>query len=169
MVHGIVEGLGGRITVRSRPGLGSTFRVLLPAQSSESAEGQARPEEPARGQGRILYVEDEQEIRTLGQEVMAGLGYQVTTAEDGAKALALLRAAPEAYDLVVTDLAMPGMGGQELVARLKDLCPGLPVVLCSGYLDRGQESQLRACGVREVLGKPFSRSELARALGRALA
>jgi PAS domain S-box-containing protein len=168
MVHGIVEGLGGRVTVQSRPGLGSTFRVALPALASDPEAGQARAEDSPRGQGRILYVEDEEEIRFLGREIITGLGYQVVTAADGEKALELFSAAPEAFDLVVTDLAMPGLDGYELIARLQALRPELPMVLCSGYLERGQEDQMRQNGVKEVLDKPFSRAELARALDRAL-
>jgi CheY-like chemotaxis protein len=168
MVHGIVEGLGGRVSVQSRPGQGSTFRVVLPALTVEAEAGPPRPEEPPHGQGRVLYVEDEREIRELGAEIIAGLGYQVTTADDGAKALQIFSAAPDSFDLLVTDLAMPGLGGAELVARLRALRPGLPVVLCSGYLERGQEDVLLQNGVSQVLGKPFTRAELARALDSAL-
>ncbi|MGH7581565.1 MAG: response regulator, partial [Gemmatimonadales bacterium] len=109
----------------------------------------------------ILFAEDEPQVRSLGDRLLRGLGYRVLVAENGEAALALAESAGDPIDLLVTDVVMPGMGGEELAAELRKSRPDLRVLYISGYAENSEsiERALRACDA--FLPKPFTVSELA--------
>jgi PAS domain S-box-containing protein len=165
VVQGIVDDHGGTIVVSSKSGAGSTFRVYLPsAQTSPAPAAGAGP--PVRGRERVLFVDDERALVELAREGLGSLGYAVVSVESGSEALALVRAEPRAFDVVVTDTTTPD---DTLVSELLSIRPGMPVVLCADSSGRVTEAQVRALGARELLMKPYSLSGLSQALRRALA
>jgi two-component system, cell cycle sensor histidine kinase and response regulator CckA len=121
---------------------------------------------PASGR-RILFVDDEPSIVRLAQVMLKSLGHTVTAFGKPADALAALHAEPGAFDLLITDLTMPGMTGMDLARQVREVRPDLPIILSSGYADEVPEETLKALGIREVLPKPFQSQALRAAIGRA--
>ncbi|MCA9517462.1 MAG: MASE1 domain-containing protein, partial [Myxococcales bacterium] len=132
---GTVRGHKGAIAVRSRPGEGTRFEVALPASDAElaptSAEGASR--EPTRAAPTVLVIDDEPLLLELARRMLSGAGYRVVTAASGEEGVELVRSGAADPALVLLDLTMPGLGGVETCQRLRDLRPGLRVVLSSGF------------------------------------
>jgi PAS domain S-box-containing protein len=168
VVHGIVAGSGGAIRVESAPGQGTTFDVYLPRLEQAATVAAAGPAEVPRGNERVLLVDDEPLVRTAHRRVLQSLGYTVTEARDGQEALELLRAAPGAFDLVLTDQSMPRLSGADLARVLLAEQPSARVILCTGYSDAIDEEGARILGVKALLEKPIDRSTLAVAVRKAL-
>jgi CheY-like chemotaxis protein len=132
--YGIVKQSGGYIWVYSEPGLGTTFKVYLPAYSdaAPASPGSSRAT-PAGGTETLLVVEDEEMVRFLACRVLRERGYTVHEAAHGAEALDLLARTTQLPDLVVSDVVMPTMGGRELGSHLRERAPDLPVLYMSGF------------------------------------
>ncbi len=166
MVHGIMRGHGGAVTVESTPGMGSGFALYFPAAEAHAqTHAQAAPAamQPAAGQ-RVLYVDDEEALVLLASRALTRLGHSVSGFTDPETALEAFRAHPQDYDAVVTDLSMPRLSGFELARELLALRPGIPVMMTTGYI-RGEDEQLaRAAGIRELVLKPVTMDELAKVL-----
>jgi CheY-like chemotaxis protein len=169
VVHGIVTAHGGRVAVSSREGEGATFTVTLPRAAGPLPRTERRAKDAviASGRGeRILLVEDEDGARQGLLEVLGSLGYAVTAAASGEEASALPAAPP--FDLLLTDLVLPGIAGPDLACRLRERWPRLRVVVMSGYAREQALETLRADLEAEFLQKPFHIAVLEQAIRRTL-
>ncbi|MBU2547009.1 MAG: response regulator [Proteobacteria bacterium] len=168
VVHGIVRGHGGAIRVTSRPGRGAAFHVYFPAIDGRVDRETDRIGPLARGSERILFVDDEAQIADLGRALMERLGYRVVSSRDPLQALSLFRERPDEFDLVVTDMTMPGMTGDRLGEEIMRIRPELPVILCTGFNETMSESKARRLGMAAFVLKPLTLEELARVIRRTL-
>jgi two-component system cell cycle sensor histidine kinase/response regulator CckA len=166
-VYGLVRQHEGFVSADSEVGRGTTIHVFLPRAAPASAPQRSMEGEPEGGHGElVLLAEDETEVRSAIQQALVMLGYRVAAVENGARALAYLREAGGA-SLLLTDLTMPVMGGDELVRQVHLEFPQLPVVVLTGYAARHADS-LRERGEVTVVQKPLSMLELARVVRGAL-
>lgn len=167
VVHGIVTSYTGAILVDSHPGQGTTFTIYLPIISSTEVEDiKVRTPVPTtpRGQGHILFVDDEEAIARIGQELLEQLGYQVIAKTRGIDALEAFRAEPDYFDVVITDQTMPGMTGEELSQHLLQLRPELPIILCTGFSHTIDAEKAKSLGISGFLIKPLLSHQLAQVL-----
>ncbi|HLK35791.1 MAG TPA: ATP-binding protein [Polyangiaceae bacterium] len=169
-VLGIVRAHGGTVTVHSTPGVGTSFRVCFPRSARLATLERPTPAPGEwRGHGKVLLVDDDDRVRTALRHLLELLGFDVVDAPDGASALRLFAREPS-LRLVLLDLTMPGMGGDEVFRQLSRARRDLPVVLTSGH-ERAMRATLRDEAVTPAafLPKPFTLRELARTLERVLA
>ncbi len=165
MVHGIVHQHRGFVQVESRPGEGTTVRVLLPiAEGVEVAERKRTSAAPTPGSGEtILLAEDEPALRRLLASTLVELGYEVIVAENGEEAVRAFEARRDPIALAVLDVVMPRLGGLQACQRLRALDPRLKVIFMTGYApDSSQVSEFVAGGLYALLTKPFTLKELGR-------
>jgi two-component system cell cycle sensor histidine kinase/response regulator CckA len=156
-VHGIVEQSGGRITVQSDPGEGTTFTLDFPRYlGSETPIGTAPQRVSDVGTETLLLVEDEAAVRASVRRLLEWHGYTVLEARNGAEALRIYEERHNEIDLVLTDILMPELGGQELVERLRERRPDLRVVFMSGYAERALTSNGSVPSGTGYLEKPFT-------------
>ncbi len=176
-VYGFARQSGGHLRIESHPGRGTTVRLRFPALQPDTSTQPAPPPdrprqaEPRGGGESILIVDDNAEVLELAESVLTDLGYQVATAGDARAALAALEAPGRRYDLLFSDVVMPGgMNGITLATEARRRVPGLRVLLSTGFIDPREEAA--AEGIRPhgfpVMQKPYRRSELARRIRRAL-
>ncbi|BAU88779.1 PAS/PAC sensor hybrid histidine kinase [Methylorubrum populi] len=162
MVHGLASQLGGALTIRSKPGLGTNVELWLPrtALAPEAAQVAAESAEAPRTRGTALLVDDEELVRMSTADMLGELGYAVIEAASGEEAMRLVDGGRR-FDLLVTDHLMPGITGTDLARAVRSDRPGVPVLLVSGYAESdGVEPDLPR------LTKPFRKDELAASLAR---
>jgi CheY-like chemotaxis protein len=167
-VHGIVQRLGGNIAVVSAPGKGTTFEVRVPLGELAAEEARAADPVEVPGTERILFVDDEEAICRVAERHLSRLGYRVRTFTSSAEALSAFEAAAGEWDLVVTDMTMPMLTGDEVARRVKRLRPMLPVVLCTGYSENMCAERARALGIDRFVLKPVVGAELVHVVRSAL-
>lgn len=155
MVHGIVGSMDGEIRVTSQLGEGTTFRILLPLADDTGVEENRCTDEAVPGQGRILLVDDEEDLVAINSQFLEDLGYKVTGTSNSRAALDLFMRAPNEYDLVITDQTMPALTGTQLAEAIHAECPEMPIILCTGYTERIRHLSPGQFGIRKILMKPF--------------
>ncbi len=165
VVHGIVKHHNGHITVYSEPGRGTIFHVYFPAVGAQgTAVAVPSVEQAPRGHERILIVDDEKPIVQLQKSLLESLGYRVTALFSSMDALQMFTRRPDDFDLVITDMTMPGMNGAALSRELLKLRRNLPIILCTGFSELIDEDKARALGIRRYVMKPIVRAEIARVI-----
>jgi PAS domain S-box-containing protein len=167
--YGIIKGHGGHIDVYSEVGLGTTFNFYLPASSQPVAmEAASGATAVRKGRETVLFVDDEEMIIEVGSEMLKELGYNVIVARSGQEALQIYSNRRSKIDIVVMDMIMPGMGGGETFDRLKQIHPGVKVLLSSGYSINGQASRIMERGCDGFIQKPFNLEQLSMRLREVL-
>ena len=168
VVHGIIKKYGGAIKVESAPGKGAAFHIYLPRIDQAAPYSIDQTEIPAGGNERILFVDDEKMLVDIGQKVLERLGYDVTVRTSPIEALELFKAKPDDFDLVITDQTMPGMTGDALAKELMAMRPGLPVIICSGYSQKIDQTRAAEMGIKGFVMKPILINDIADAIRKAL-
>ncbi len=164
-VYGVVKQSGGYIWVYSEVGKGTSFKIYLPrVDQAEDVTPPAVLAEAPRGVGTILLAEDELEVREVAREFLESGGYTVLEARDGADALRLSEQHSGMIDLLVTDMVMPGMSGQELAASIQEKRKGIQVIFMSGYSEYAAVEAAHSDPNLRLLSKPFSRAVILRAV-----
>lgn len=167
-VQGIARVHGGALQVRSEPGRGSTFRLLLPCSTQAAVPVAPHRSESWRGVGKVLVIDDEKQVRDITAQLLERAGFAVLVAGGGQEGLKLFREHQQGIDAVVLDLTMPGMGGLETAEALRGLRPDLPVVLMSGFSVPEVTLQCAGLGITGFVQKPFGTPDLVAAVRRAL-
>ena len=167
VVHGIVHEHDGAITVASQPGMGATFQIYLPAAAAPEDPLPALTSSTLRGDGqRILYLDDEEPLVSIATRMLERLGYQVAGFTRPVDALTAFRESPEKFDLVITDLNMPGSSGLHVAIEFLKLRPDVPIVLSSGRVTDDLRQSARIAGIRDVLHKPNTIAEFTETIHR---
>jgi len=172
-VYGIIKQSGGYICPISEVGQGTNFQIYLPALSADEMPSAAEEEAERKkvkaiskpvdmaGRGRILLVEDEEGVRGITASLLSSRGYELTEAEDGEQAMAILEDNPQGFDLIISDVVMPGMDGPTLIREAKELLGNARVIFISGYAERDLADALDEDREISFLPKPFKLTELA--------
>ena len=161
LVQKVVKSHGGFIELESAKGQGTTFTLYFPC-----AEGEREPSPAAAapaqalGKATVLVVDDEEVVRGLLSRVLSQEGIEVLQAEDGAEALTIFGTRAESIHLVILDMIMPGMKGEEILGRLRDRCRSVKVIISSGFMSEEQREKLKEHGVQGFLDKPYGETEV---------
>jgi len=175
IAYSIIEQSGGKLSVESAPGTGAVFTIALPWSvapcevDDTSMEAKFVPRTIPLGNGRILLADDEPSVRAVCSRILTRVGYTVVAASDGPSALACLMVDPEPFDLLLSDVVMPGMSGSELARRVKERQPDIAVLFMSGYADDVIVHDDVAASAVTCVAKPFTVHELSDAVERAIA
>jgi PAS domain S-box-containing protein len=167
VVYGIISRHNGAIDVQSRPGHGTTFTLKFPLGEAVDAEAPPRPVLRSRAKARILVIDDETEVGDILTDMLTGDGHTVVCCVDAESALALF--AREPFDVVITDLGMPGLSGWAVARLVKQRRPDTPVVMITGWGDRIDPGEAAGRGVDYVVAKPFKREQVREILAAAVA
>jgi PAS domain S-box-containing protein len=170
VVRGILKNHDAAISVYSELNRGTRFHLYFPAANSQAQVAQpAKKAASLQGRGeRILYLDDEESLVILAKRMLERMGYRVTGFKNPDEALAAFAAAPQDFDLVLTDLSMPGMSGMEVSRQILQIRPDIPVLLATGYVRTEDVEQARAIGIREVIWKPQTIGEMGDLLAQQL-
>ena len=168
VAHAIVKNHGGVITVASSIDAGTTFQVFLPVDDIEVEADIETDENLPKGNERILLVDDEKGMVETIRLLLERLGYAVTDRAESVEALKEFRNNPKAYDLVVTDMTMPHMTGDQLAKEILGIRPDIPVILCTGFSERINNQVAKDMGIRKLLIKPIMLGKLANTIRQVL-
>jgi CheY-like chemotaxis protein len=168
VVHGIVKHSNGHITAESEPGRGSVFTVYFPQITGELEADAASDDELPTGSERILFIDDEEALVEMGEDILAELGYEVMSRMNGRDALALFTEDPSRFDLVITDQTMPEMAGFELAKEILALRADMPIIMCTGFSYVVDADKAKAAGIRAFALKPLTKKEIARTIRKVL-
>ena len=168
--HGIVSDHHGAISVHSVQGSGTTFILYFPRTFSSLQESIPKiPSSIPRGEGTLLFVDDERAIVEFSKSLLEGLGYQVLAYTNSLDAIEAFRHNPKAVDVIITDQTMPDCTGEMLAQKMLGIRPDIPIILCTGFSHIMTEKKALSMGVRAFLLKPFSTEDLAQTIQRVLA
>ncbi|RPI76355.1 MAG: PAS domain S-box protein, partial [Desulfobacteraceae bacterium] len=169
VVHGIIKGYKGEISVYSEPEVGTSFHVYLPEIVSEVILPLGRTSgEASGGNEKILIVDDEEQIVDMLQQMLSQLGYRVTARTSSVEALEAFRVQPNKFDLIITDQTMPNISGVDLARMMLEIRKEIPIILCTGFSEVVTESQAKTIGIREYVMKPIIKNEMATVIRRIL-
>ena len=158
--YGIIKGHEGYIHVTSRKGHGASFSIYLPASEKTVREAIRHADGLIAGTETVLFVDDEESIREVGQELLQAMGYSVLLARDGKEAIELYEKNGDNIDIVLLDIVMPHMGGSEVYEKMKEINPNIKVLLLSGYSIDGEATDILDRGCDGFIQKPFTMKEL---------
>ena len=169
VAHGIITNHDGVILLDSEPDCGATFTIYLPQWTTPAApeDSQADGETPS-GRGHILFIDDEAALTRAGQTMLTRLGYRVTAHTDSYEAYTCFQAAPETFDLVITDQTMPQMTGEMLSQQLRHIRPDIPIILCTGFSHVITKETALNTGINAFLQKPLTMHELGATVQRVM-
>jgi PAS domain S-box-containing protein len=170
VVHGIVESYGGSVRVSSEPGKGTSFHILLPAHELDDlveTEADSCAQFP-RGTERVLLVDDEPAIVETLEQTLLYLGYKAVAETSSSQALEAFKSQSDLFDLVITDMTMPELTGTKLAAKLIEVRPDIPIILCTGFSDKITREEAQAIGIRSLLFKPVDTTNLAETIRKVL-
>jgi len=162
VVYGIVKEYGGDIRVYSELGKGTAFHVYLPVLQTQVETRESQVISPVvGGKERILLVDDEEPIVRMEKQMLERLGYHITVRTSSIEALEAFRAAPDKFDLVITDMTMPNMIGIQLAKKLLEIKSGIPIIICTGFSEIISEDNAKAMGICGYIMKPVIIRKLA--------
>jgi PAS domain S-box-containing protein len=161
VVHGIVKSCGGAIVVESDPRKRTTFEVFFPRIEGDSLKEADSDASIPTGNERILFVDDEEDLVDMVQQMLERLGYSVIAKTSSIEALKIFQAQPDQFDLVITDQTMPHMTGADLAKELMRIRSDIPIVLCTGFSEVINAEEAKTLGIREFVMKPFATREIA--------
>lgn len=168
VVHGIVSNCHGMINVYSEPGKGTTFKVYLPAFRPRKTRSFQVERFIPGGTEHIFIVDDEPALANVMHQQLEKLGYSVTHSTNSQKAFELFKTAPDQFDLIITDMTMPGLTGDRLARKILDIRPDLPVIMCTGFSATLSRETALSLGIKEYIMKPVIKTELARIVRKVL-
>lgn len=164
-VQGIVDQHNGFIKVKSAPDEGSTFEIYFPIFAPETVEASSHPPQATElptGNERILFLDDDKMIAHLGEQLLSGVGYQVTALTDSLTALELFRKKPDQFDLIISDQSMSGLSGKDFIAEVLSIRPEMPTILMTGYSSRINDKEAQKLGIKAFCLKPMDLPEMLR-------
>ena len=167
VVHGIIVGHGGHISVASEVGQGTTFTILLPRLDVVLPAEQEKILEWPQGKGNVLFVDDEEVLARWGEQILTHLGYTVVTKTNPHEAVELFQRQPDHFDVVVTDQTMPTMSGEAFARALLNIREDIPIVLCTGFSHTMSAEKAKQLGLKGFLMKPVNGAMLAKTLQEA--
>ncbi len=168
VVHGIVTGCQGSITVSSKLGEGTSFIIYCPVIKADVTISPTKDPVLPRGTERILLVDDDLKIIDILKIILTDLGYKVTSCNDSPEALKKFKKSPQEFDLILTDMTMPDLTGADLARHILAIRPDIPIILCTGYSETINERLAREIGICDFLMKPVERVTIAMAIRKAL-
>lgn len=168
IIHGIVKSYEGGIAVETSPGAGTTFFIYLPLVDGNAVIEEDKKTEIKKGRERVLFVDDEDAAITAMKKILIRLGYTAITSNSSTDALNIFKGNPAGFDLLITDMTMPGITGLQLIKEVRAIRPDMPVILCTGYSDQIDDQKAELAGVNEFMIKPLSMQDIAGAIRRVL-
>lgn len=168
IIHGIVKSSGGFISLHSVLGEGTVFHVFLPVINSEELPEYEATYQNLRGSERVLFIDDEEMLATMGRDMLTNLGYQVTVRTSSLAALEIFRIRPDEFDVVITDQTMPDMTGADMAAKMLEIRPDIPIILCTGYSTIITEEEAKTIGIKEFALKPLAKKDIAALIRKVL-